>query len=217
MTNGYTEYRFRTGKAHANAADRDEFLLDVIRGLDHVKTVLDAGCGTGRLVAALHDAGYQAHGFDLSESGMQHARESRPDVAYAQASVYDDYRRIFPGIEAFDVVVSSEVVEHLYQPAVLAQRCYEALRPGGWVVVTTPYHGYAKNLMLALTGRMDRHFTALWEGGHIKFWSARTLSELLRRAGFAPPRFVGLGRIPGCWKSMVLIARKPAEVSADVC
>jgi hypothetical protein len=39
--------------------------------------------------------------------------------------------------------------------------------------VSTPYHGYHKNLGLALSGKMDAHFTALWEGGHIKFFSIR--------------------------------------------
>jgi hypothetical protein len=62
---------------------------------------------------------------------------------------------------------------------------------------------------LALTGRMDNHFTALWDNGHIKFWSMDTLGELLREAGFVGVRFERVGRILPLAKSMIAIARKP--------
>lgn len=81
--------------------------------------------------------------------------------------------------------------------------------PGGVAILSTPYHGYWKNLGLALTGRMDRHFTALWDHGHIKFWSVDTLGELLREAGFVDVRFERVERIPALAKSMIAIARKP--------
>jgi uncharacterized protein (AIM24 family) len=74
----------------------------------------------------------------------------------------------------------------------------------GQIILTTPYHGYLKNLMLAATGKMDSHFTALWDGGHIKFWSRKTLSTLLEEQGFRVTNFKGSGRLPYFWKSMVL-------------
>ena len=62
---------------------------------------------------------------------------------------------------------------------------------------------------MTLTGRMDKHFTALWDHGHIKFWSMDTQGELLREAGFVDVRFECVGRIPPLAKSMIAIARKP--------
>jgi 2-polyprenyl-6-hydroxyphenyl methylase/3-demethylubiquinone-9 3-methyltransferase len=76
-------------------------------------------------------------------------------------------------------------------------------------MISTPYHGYWKNLALAITGKMDRHFTALWDNGHIKFWSMKTLTILLEEAGFPDVRFKRVGRIPALAKSMIAIARKP--------
>ncbi len=64
-------------------------------------------------------------------------------------------------------------------------------------------------LALALSGRMDAHFTALWDHGHIKFWSKRTLGELLREAGFVEIRFEWVGRVPALAKAMIAVARKP--------
>jgi hypothetical protein len=75
-------------------------------------------------------------------------------------------------------------------------------------VITTPYHGYWKNLALAVSGKLEGHFTALWDGGHIKFWSRRTLTRLLTDEGFEVTGFSGAGRIPYLWKSMILVARK---------
>jgi len=89
-----------------------------------------------------------------------------------------------------------------------------ALKPGGVLVRSIPYHGYLKNLALALSGAMDSHFTALWDGGHIKFWSMDTLGHLLREAGFTKLEFDRVGRtIPALAKSMVVRARKPGAAA----
>jgi hypothetical protein len=66
----------------------------------------------------------------------------------------------------------------------LVQIAFRLLRPSGYFIVDTPYHGYVKNLALALSGELDSHFTALWDGGHIKFWSRETLSAMLIEEGF---------------------------------
>jgi 2-polyprenyl-6-hydroxyphenyl methylase/3-demethylubiquinone-9 3-methyltransferase len=63
--------------------------------------------------------------------------------------------------------------------------------------------------VLAISGKMDSHFTALWDGGHVKFFSIRTLSELLKEAGNPDVQFLRLGRIPVLAKSMVAIIQKP--------
>ncbi|MGD0444807.1 MAG: methyltransferase domain-containing protein [Edaphobacter sp.] len=68
--------------------------------------------------------------------------------------------------------------------AVMDAGCFALLKPGGIIVITTPYHGYLKNLMLAVFGKMDSHFTVLWDHGHIKFWSRRTLAMALTEVGF---------------------------------
>ena len=58
---------------------------------------------------------------------------------------------------------------------------------------------------------MDRHFTALWDHGHIKFWSIETLTALLIEAGFRDIEFIRVGRIPQLAKSLIAVARKPGE------
>jgi 2-polyprenyl-6-hydroxyphenyl methylase/3-demethylubiquinone-9 3-methyltransferase len=56
---------------------------------------------------------------------------------------------------------------------------------------------------------MDKHLTALWTHGHIKFWSRDTLGQLLDEAGFENIRFHRVGRIPPLAKSVIAVAEKP--------
>ena len=102
------------------------------------------------------------------------------------------------------------MVEHVYAPRDYAATLFDLLQPGGTAIVSTPYHGYLKNLALAITGRLDAHFTALWDHGHIKFWSIPSLTTLLSEAGLQNIRFHRVGRIPVLAKSMIAVAERPA-------
>lgn len=95
------------------------------------------------------------------------------------------------------------------RPVIMPERYTIFWNRGGVAVISTPYHGYWKNLAMAVTGKMDAHFTALWDHGHIKFWSMKTLRQLLEEAGLKVERFERVGRIPLLAKSMIAVARKP--------
>jgi len=128
-----------------------------------------------------------------------------PHLNLEQGSAYDDLASKYG---TFPVVISLEVVEHVYFPRQFAATLYGLLEPNGTAIVSTPYHGYWKNLALAVTGKWDAHFRALWDHGHIKFWSLKTLRILLADAGFRDIRFVRVDRIPPLAKSMIAIAKR---------
>jgi 2-polyprenyl-3-methyl-5-hydroxy-6-metoxy-1,4-benzoquinol methylase len=111
----------------------------------------------------------------------------------------------------FDLVVSTEVIEHLYAPREYARGYFHALKPGGRFICTTPYHGYLKNLALALVNHWDAHANPLWDGGHIKLWSRKTLTALLTEKGFSNIQFRGAGRAPYLWMTMVMSGDRPAK------
>ncbi|HEY5552108.1 MAG TPA: hypothetical protein VIK52_09475 [Opitutaceae bacterium] len=67
-----------------------------------------------------------------------------------------------------------------------------------------------KNLVLSLTDRWDDHLSPFWDGGHIKFWSRKTLTRLLEEEGFRVTGFIGAGRVPCLWMSMIMVAVKPS-------
>jgi 2-polyprenyl-3-methyl-5-hydroxy-6-metoxy-1,4-benzoquinol methylase len=188
------------------------YLLPVIRqflaGVEENSRILDLGCGNGSLTAALCQSNWIMHGVDASASGIRIAREQHPTIKF-ECGLIDSSLVTTLGPNSFDAIVCAEVVEHMYHPRDLAKCAFELLHPGGRFVITTPYHGYLKNLLLALSGEMDQHWTALWDGGHIKFWSRRTLQVLLEEVGFKDFRFEGCGRLPLFWKSMAISCIKP--------
>ena len=171
--------------------------------------VLDVGCGNGALCGHLASRGYDVTGIDLSESGIAIATAAYPGARFSVVGAADDYCDAL-GVAPFDVVVSTEVIEHIYQPRSMVQSCLRALKEGGMLLLSTPYHGYLKNLAISLAGRWDDHASPLWDGGHIKLWSKRTLQTLLSEQGFGPVRFCGVGRMPYLWMSMIAVSTKPS-------
>lgn len=169
------------------------------------KRLFELGCGNGSVANNLSLRGWDVSGVDPSEEGIKHAQASYPDLNLYKGSAYDNLTEQYG---KFPVVLSLEVVEHVYAPRDYARTVFELLAPGGTAIISTPYHGYLKNLAMALTGKMDNHFTALWDNGHIKFWSMATLTELLKEAGFVDVRYERVGRVPSLAKSMIAIARK---------
>jgi 2-polyprenyl-6-hydroxyphenyl methylase/3-demethylubiquinone-9 3-methyltransferase len=149
--------------------------------------------------------GFEVVGIDPSSSGIGIASRSFPSVRFFERSAYDDLRAEFG---EFDAVVSLEVVEHCYAPRAYAKTVFSLLRPGGTALISTPFHGYWKNLALALSGHFDAHWSPLWDGGHIKFWSEKTLRSLLDEVGFAHIGFHRIGRIPPFAKSMMAVATR---------
>ena len=196
--------------ADAELNDSHGYLLPALRAelgrLACEKRLFDLGCGNGSIGAAVHGDGWDVTGVDVSSEGITQAQARHPHLTLRTGSAYDDLAAQFG---TFPVVISLEVVEHLYDPRSYARTLISLLEPGGVAIVSTPYHGYWKNLVLALTGKMDAHFHALWDHGHIKFWSIPTLTTLLTEAGFEAPRFERVGRVPPLAKSIIAIARKP--------
>ena len=170
--------------------------------------VLDAGCGNGALCGEYLARGCATVGVDLSTSGIDIARQAHPGGRFERATI-DERLLEHLAERPFDLVVSTEVIEHLYDPRAYVRGCLAALKPGGRLVMSTPYHGYLKNLAISLLGKWDVHANPLWDGGHIKLWSRATLTRLLTEAGFVNLRFRGVGRFPWLWMCIVVAADKP--------
>lgn len=118
--------------------------------------VVEFGCGTGRLIAMpLLGWGYDVVGVDLDQASVEHGREMlRRAGLDPEALMVSDLREA-PG--QFDVVVASEVLEHLGDQDLRTslEAAREKLRPGGRLLVTVP-NGYGlfelENLLWYRTG-----------------------------------------------------------------
>lgn len=167
------------------------------------ESVLEMGCGEGDLTGALASDGIAAVGIDISAEAVARAVRAHPTCRFLQHQVEDRPWPVAQG--AFDVVASFEVIEHLLWPRELLLGARTALRDGGYIAITTPYHGAAKNLALALRG-FDRHFAV--EGEHIRFFTDRALARLLVETGFDVVRVAHVGRWWPLWAGVFVWARK---------
>lgn len=203
MAGEYKEYTYN------NVGDTwaTHYVLPAVQSLlgPSPKTVLDLGCGNGTLARKLLAMGFDVYGVDASKSGVFHANTVAPGRFFV-LDVDSHELPIELAGNRFDAVISTEVIEHLYAPRSLLRLARRALKDDGTLILSTPYHGYLKNLALAISGRLDAHFTVLWDGGHIKFFSFSTLKQLLADEGFEVTGFEGAGRLPYLWKSMVVRA-----------
>lgn len=100
--------------------------------------ILGMGCGNGYIANQLSLRGHKVTGIDLSKDGIELAQNNYPNTEFIVHSVYEDLTDL--GTD-FDLVISSEVIEHLYYPKKFLQNAWLALRPGGSIILSTPYHG----------------------------------------------------------------------------
>lgn len=201
----YTEFEWHAESAgNGDSGEKlTRVFVGLVKKLEGVRTICDLGCGNGHIAGRLAKLGYQVTGVDASASGIAIARRACPEVEFVEALIDRGL-----SVGQFDLVVSSDVIEHMYRPSDLLEAACALLKPGGQILLGTPYHGYLKNLVLAATGKMDAHFSALHDGGHIKFFSVSTLSKLVRDHGFEDLSFTFYGRAPWLWKNMICHARK---------
>lgn len=207
MSNVVNEYGWQSSSGPESCGYITPAVLRILGRLD-VRRVCDIGSGNGALVGALRDAGYETAGVEYDKHGVEIARNNYPGINFYQLGVEDDPSQVLATEEkVFDAVVSTEVVEHLFAPHLLPTFARKIVSNGGYLVISTPYHGYLKNLALSFFNKWDTHHTPLWHGGHIKFWSRKTLTQLLEKNGFLVIAFYGTGRLPWLWKSMIIVAK----------
>lgn len=168
--------------------------------------VLDLGCGCGEFAAFFKAEGYEAEGIDISGNVVEWARKHNPGPEYHVGEV----SAMLPARQgAFDAVFSSEVIEHLFDVEGYLRSINRLLKPRGVLVLTTPYHGVVKNIVIALS-RFSHHFDPL--GQHIRFFDRPGLEMCLRKFGFAAEVWTGFGRFWPVWQSHFVVSRKVQDV-----
>lgn len=201
----YKDYGFPDNAAAHTFSYLTKGLVAMV-GEDRKQNILDLGCGNGYLANFLISKGYNVYGTDASADGIAIAQQTNQDRFYLQDLSTGHLPTELQAIK-FDTIISTEVIEHLYDPEGFIKFCKQVLGANGCLIISTPYHGYIKNLTLTLLNKWDTHMNPMWHGGHIKLWSRSTLSRALTDAGFTVVAFKGCGRIPYLWKSMIIKAK----------
>jgi len=169
-------------------ARRRGWLLDELRAGERV---LDLGCGAGRFLRAIADAGAAPVGVEIAEAALERARRTAPG---AELHRVDPDGALPLGDNSIDLVWCSEVLEHVADTAHLLTEVRRVLAPdGGRLLVTTPCHGRLQAAAVALT-RFDAHFDPA--GQHLRFYTRRSLARVLRERDFGSMRVRAAGGVP---------------------
>ena len=163
---------------------------------------LDLGCGRGEFADFLGSLGWTACGTDISENAVAKARDRYPACDFKTLGEdgtipFEDSR--------FDIVWSSEVIEHIFDVRAHLGEIRRVLKKGGLYILTTPYHGVLKNVLVCAL-KFDKHFDPL--GPHIRFFDKRGLKRCLEESGFVPRTWDGIGRVPWLWRTWFVVCEK---------
>lgn len=186
---------------HAWFWARRDMIDRIVRSLEipPSSTILEVGCSGGPLIQALQSRGYaNVVGIDIAEDAVRFCREKGLD----NVLVMDGTSLAFPD-HSFDVVISSDVLEHIAPDHTAISQWNRVLKPGGSLIIFVPAFGF------------------LWSdhddlNHHVRRYSRRALRELLESHGFEtgrasywnmilflPVALVRLGRraAPSSWRT----------------
>lgn len=157
----------------------------------HGLRVLDIGCGAGLLCEPLAKLGADVTGIDGSEVNIHvattHSQQEGLKITYRHCLAEE-----IAGLDGFDVVLNTEVIEHVYDQEALADTCARLVKPGGILIMATLDRSF-KSWIIAIVGaeyilRMlprgthDWHFFVKPE--ELETWLNRSGLKKFRHAGF---------------------------------
>jgi len=155
---------------------------NILRGLPQGLDVLDVGCGSGVHGAELKQIhGHRVVGVDLSEESIHKAKARLAEAYVADVTKPELYP--FFGRRKFDVILFSDILEHLYDPAGVLTRHYQLLAPGGQVLISLPNIAIWNVRLELLAGRFEYQDTGTLDRTHIRFFTRRTFHRFAREAG----------------------------------
>ncbi len=132
-TSDYFEKR-DSGTEHGERRVR-EYISAEISGKKGI--ILDVGCGKGWVAELFCPLGYEVISMDISLRNTSRALKMYPFKNH-HAVVADAFNPPYRN-DSFDFIIASEIIEHVYDPEIFIKNLFSTLKPGGKLIVTTPY------------------------------------------------------------------------------
>lgn len=167
-------------------------------------SIVDFGCGNGKILSEIYKINPQANltGLDVSQAAINQAKRRLPGVKFYKIN---DGGLIPLEDGSVDFIFSSEVIEHVYDTENAFTEFSRILKPGGRILLTTPYHGLIKNILIALLS-FDRHFNPT--GAHIRFFTKKSLFDILKKYKLQIIKYGYYGRFWPIPHSIYVLAEK---------
>jgi len=150
----------------------------VLLGEGHGRRALDVGAADGFLAELLTARGWVVTALERDPAQAERARGRCHEVIVADLG---ETPLELPG--PFDAIVYGDVLEHLGDPLSALVSVNQSLAPGGVVLVSVPNVAHLWMRLSLLAGRFDYADRGILDRTHLRFFTRRTLLELLARAG----------------------------------
>ncbi len=188
LSNGLNQEKY--GRVYIDPYDEDDKVniaqtityRFITKHLDKPGSVLDIGCGNGRLLYLLQKAGWQPHGLELSPllaESIEKKLGIDVDIANFLEDGYTDQK--------YDLVVLRHVLEHLPEPVLAMKQINSALKENGHAVLEFP-NIKALDLkvkrLLQKAGIHDRTYGKGYVPGHCNEYNKDSFTFLAEKAGF---------------------------------
>jgi 2-polyprenyl-3-methyl-5-hydroxy-6-metoxy-1,4-benzoquinol methylase len=147
------------------------------------KRVLEFGCSSGRVTAALVERGCQVTGIEIDNDAAERARAHAEEVVVLDLD-YDEFEAKLVG--QWEVALFGDVLEHLRDPLRVLRATRQLLEPQGTIVLSVPNIAHADIRLSLLNGQFPYGPYGLLDRTHLRFFTRDTLKQLLNDAGFVP-------------------------------
>ena len=165
----------------------DEKCKKILQYVGTGNDILDIGCLTGYLSFFCKERGNQVIGIDFLKSAIRQAKSLGVDARYCNI----EQDNIPVGSKTFDIIICSEVIEHLIDPICMFRRIKKILKPFGFVIISTPNIAYIQYRIEALLGKLpdycefrNKYPERPYNFQHKSLFTHKVLKETLEQAGF---------------------------------
>jgi 2-polyprenyl-6-hydroxyphenyl methylase/3-demethylubiquinone-9 3-methyltransferase len=169
-----------------------ENTLKPLKGL----RILDVGCGGGLLCEPLARLGADVTGIDPVQENIEIAKPHGEEMGLSLTYLTHAIEDLPPDLPPFDVIVASEIIEHVDNPDGFLKACVNHLSEQGGMIVTT----FNQTLKSYLLGVIAAEYVFKWapKGTHSweKFITPEDLSQKLRLLGLGEQEMTGLQFFP---------------------
>ena len=161
------------------------------------RRILDLGCSSGALGAALKDRGpCEVVGIELDPVYAAEAEGRLDRVVRGDLDVLASSDEALDDLGRFDCLVCGDVLEHLRDPWLVLARFARVLEPGGTVVVSVPNIRYWETFwQLAVRGTWPKRSQGIFDRTHLRWFTLRDAWNLVGDSGFEVEQLVPIGRM----------------------
>jgi len=153
--------------------------------------LLDLGCGEGFLMAlAKKEKFKQVYGVDIAQNAIDKARRTfREEFPRAKKGVYFKLVDVDEGIPFpdgfFDAVVAAAFLEHVFDPYFVISEIKRVLKKDGIFILEVPNCAWLPRRMALFLGKLPKTADEMgWDGGHLHYFTFKSLEDLLVKEGF---------------------------------